>query len=212
MGKFTPFLHKKGGSFRAANLRPETADGEMRAMFEPPEPEAAPEPAPTAEEIQGALEQARARGFEEGRESRQPEIDQLQEQLSALQPILEELGQIRRGLVHRAARDIADIVLLLARRVLGDSLALHPQALPKLVDAAVNRLADEDQVWIKVPPSAVDEVRAQLDTKLADRVIGDESITAGCIVETQYASIESSLDAAMDGVEQAVARWLESRQ
>ena len=93
---------------------------------------------------------------------------------------------------------------------MGDSLAYNPEALPTLVEAAIEQMPDEDEITIKVAPDDVPCVQDALDEPFRDRVVPSDDVEAGCIVETKFASIDSSLEAVVAGLESAVAEWLES--
>jgi flagellar biosynthesis/type III secretory pathway protein FliH len=95
--------------------------------------------------------------------------------------------------------------------VVGDSLAYNPDALPTLVQAAISQMPDEDEITIRVAEDDVACVRDALDEGYHDRVVASDDIEAGCLVETKFSSIDSSLDAVVKGLEAAVAEWLESQ-
>jgi flagellar biosynthesis/type III secretory pathway protein FliH len=150
-------------------------------------------------------------GTQDAREQLEPQIAQLENQLELVQPLIQQLVQMRKDTLEQAAKDVAEIVLLVARRVVGDSLAYNPDALPTLVQAAISQMPDEDEITIRVAEDDVACVRDALDEGYHDRVVASDDIEAGCLVETKFSSIDSSLDAVVKGLEAAVAEWLESQ-
>jgi flagellar biosynthesis/type III secretory pathway protein FliH len=149
-------------------------------------------------------------GAQDAKDQLQPQIEQLQQQLELVQPLIQQLLTLRKEALSQAAKDVADIVLLTARRVVGDSLAYNPDALPTLITAAISQMPDEDEITIKVAPDDVPCVRDALEDAYKDRVFASPEIEAGCIIETKFSSIDSSLEAVVAGLEAAVTSWLES--
>ena len=141
----------------------------------------------------------------------QPQIDQLENQLDLIQPMIQQMIHLRRESLEQAAKDIADIVLMVAKRVVGDSLAYNPDALPTLVQSAISQMPEEDELTIKVARDDVECVKDALDEPYQRCVVASDEIEAGCVVETKFASIDSSLDAVASGLESAVSEWIESQ-
>jgi flagellar biosynthesis/type III secretory pathway protein FliH len=135
-------------------------------------------------------------------------IAELEAQLLALAPLLPEVERARKAALVQASEDVAALVLELAQRVLGASLAIHPEALPGLVRAAIERLPDEDELWIRVPPDVVERVSAAISDRHRSRVKGDPALTTGCVVETRHVSIDASLEAVSAGIAEATQAWL----
>lgn len=183
---------------------------------EPPEVAAAQEAEAEPEEeppidLEALQQEAYDLGAEDAKNQIQPQIDQLENQLELIQPMIQQMIHLRRESLEQAAKDIADIVLMVAKRVVGDSLAYNPDALPTLVQSAISQMPEEDEITIKVAQDDVACVKDALDEPFQRCVVASDSIEAGCIVETKFASIDSSLDAVATGLEAAVNEWLESQ-
>lgn len=173
------------------------------------------EPVPIVPAAEGTpldLDAERSAAFEEGRragrEEREPEVLILTEQVRQVGVLIDELARARRTALGEAAADVAQIVVEVTRKVLHDTLVLHPDALPGLVLRAIERLPEEDEVWIRVPPSAVERVSSMVPERHRDRVRGDPDLTTGCIVETRHVAIDASLDATMDAIAQVAQAWV----
>jgi flagellar biosynthesis/type III secretory pathway protein FliH len=176
---------------------------------------ATPEPAPVAYsspiiDLEGERQRAYEEGVAAGVTQMEAQIAQLESDLQVLGPVLEELASARKRALTAANQNIASLVLALASRIAGDSLALHPDALPRLVARTLERLPEEDEIWVRVPPDDVQRVTDSLGPKHKVRVIEDSKITAGCVIETRQAQIDCTLEAAMKGLDSAVRAWLES--
>jgi flagellar biosynthesis/type III secretory pathway protein FliH len=169
------------------------------------------EPLAPPPDLEALQRQAHEEGEQAARRQLEPRIRELEARLAAMGPILEELPRIRKAAMDQAAQDIVQMVLALAHKVIGDSLTHHPDALPRLVQAALARLPDEDEVSIRVPVASVERVVAVLPARHAVRVTPDPSLAKGCVVETRHASIDASLETVIDGLTQASSHWLAGR-
>ena len=230
MGDFKRFQDtttEKGG-FRITDFTKDTTPSADKGFAPSPfmntnEPEEEPEASDTNTELDeepeeeppidiDALQQeAYDLGAEDAKNQMQPQIDQLENQLDLIQPMIQQMIHLRRESLEQAAKDIADIVLMVAKRVVGDSLAYNPDALPTLVQSAISQMPEEDELTIKVARDDVDCVKDALDEPYQRCVVASDEIEAGCVVETKFASIDSSLDAVASGLESAVNEWLESQ-
>jgi flagellar assembly protein FliH len=178
-----------------------------------PEPEAIPaEPAPPPIDLERERASAWQEGYAAAERTLAVRIAELEARLAATVPAVEEVARARAVALDRAADDVAALVVAVARRVVGDSLALHPDALPGAVRSALAELPDEDEVWIRVPPEAVERVRPQLPERYRSAVVAAPEVAAGCVVETRHASIDATLAAAVEGVGAATAAWLAGRK
>ena len=185
-------------------------DEELESADAVEESEEEPEEEPPID-IEALQQEAYDLGAEDAKNQMQPQIDQLENQLDLIQPMIQQMIHLRRESLEQAAKDIADIVLMVAKRVVGDSLAYNPDALPTLVQSAISQMPEEDELTIKVARDDVECVKDALDEPYQRCVVASDEIEAGCVVETKFASIDSSLDAVASGLESAVSEWLESQ-
>jgi flagellar biosynthesis/type III secretory pathway protein FliH len=174
-------------------------------------PAPAPEPVAPPPDLDALCAQAREEGEQAARQKLEPRIRELEARLAAMGPILEDLPRIRKAALDQAAQDIVQMVLGIAHKVIGDSLTHHPDALPRLVQASLARLPDEDEISIRVPVTSVDRVMAVLPERHAVKVTPDPSLAKGCVVETRHASIDASLETVIEGLTQAATHWLAGR-
>ena len=94
------------------------------------------DPAPPPQDLDALLAAAREEGAAAARDELEPVIKDLQAKLEAVAPILEEVERLRNDEIRKAAEDVGTLVIAVCRRVLGESLAVHPDALPALVKLA----------------------------------------------------------------------------
>lgn len=138
------------------------------------------------------------------------------ERLSALgeklEPLIHELGAFRTKMIRQSAEDLSEMAMHMARRVVGETLAVRPQALRKLVTDALERLPGEDEVTIRVRPEDLSVIENSLPTRRSIRLIGDEDLEGGCVVTAQCGEVAASVDAAFQGLRAAVEDWLEEQK
>ena len=138
------------------------------------------------------------------------------ERLSALgekiEPLIHELGAFRNKMIRQSAEDLSEMAMHMARRVVGETLAVRPQALRKLVADALERLPGEDEVTIRVRPEDLSVIENSLPTRRSIRLIGDEDLEGGCVVTAQCGEVAASVDAAFQGLRAAVEDWLEEQK
>jgi len=169
-----------------------------------------PDEAVIDEALEARLEVAYQRGLEEGRSQATAEAveaaAEAQLDHTALDDALQALANARADALRQSADDVAQIVIALANRVVGESLALHPDALPGIVRQALARLPDGEEVWIDVRPEDIERLSKFLPESRHVHLV-PKPLTGGCVVRTRYASLESTLEAVMEGVEAAVTAW-----
>lgn len=212
MADFHPFRSPSRG-FRVVS---EPAGPRLVEDLEPPEPEPvlepepppAPEPVVPAADLDELLDAARKAGRAEATAELEPQIAELQGQLGALDPLLDEVRALRRHVLERAALDVGALVEVAARQVIGESLALHPGALSHVMKEAIARLPEAEQIWVAVPPGLAESLSRQVRPELRAHILADPSVGEGCVVRTRYASIEVSVQTAAEGIAAAVKDWV----
>jgi len=123
-----------------------------------------------------------------------------------------ELEDLRVRLIQQASEDVADMALHMARRVVGETLAVHPQALRKLVVDAIERLPGDDEITVRVRPQDLQSIQDNLPVRRDIRVIEDDSLEGGCVVQAQCGEVSASIETAFTGLRAAVDEWLEDQK
>jgi flagellar biosynthesis/type III secretory pathway protein FliH len=142
----------------------------------------------------------------------QAENDRLSAIAERIEPLVNGLDSLRVNMIRKASEDVADMALHMARRVVGETLAVHPKALRKLVADALERLPGEDEVTIRVRPEDLSVIEEHLPTRRKIRLLADESLEGGCVVEAQCGEVSASVEAAFTGLRAAVEEWLEEQK
>jgi len=174
------------------------------AAESPPQP-----PAPPPVDVPAVQAAAREEGRAQAAAELQGRLMELEARVAAAKVVADELVSLRRQAGQRAAEDIAAMVIELTRKIAGDTLALHPEALPGIITRALEQLPD-DEVVVRVPKGSGERVRAMVSGS-GVTVVEDAKVGQGCVVEGKAATIERTLAIAMEGVAEATRLWLASR-
>jgi flagellar assembly protein FliH len=151
-------------------------------------------------------------GVLEGRQEAEVELERIRTQQQVLEELAEGLEGLRKKIHRDISHEVAEMVLFAARRVVGETLAVHPPALIKLVEGAIARLPGDDEVRIRVRPEDEEIVRGALGMRRPFVIEVDEELEGGCVVEASVGEVEASLEAAFSGLNQAVEDWLEEQR
>ena len=146
---------------------------------------------------------------------RQEASDELNAQLAELEAVTKQLNEVidavaatRRQALEQAASDVGELILILSRQIASESLALHPEALPALIESAVSELPSTEDLHIHVAPSMVEPISRHVPESLRSRLLADPNVEHGCIVRTRFASLDATVETAEQGIREAIDRWL----
>jgi flagellar biosynthesis/type III secretory pathway protein FliH len=137
-------------------------------------------------------------------------IDTLKQQLATVNPIMAELPSLRRQIARDAAADVGEILSAVTRRIVGQSLALHPSALAHIVTQALGAIPGDDEIWISLPAGSQENIEMLFEEGRILHMREDETLTSGCRISTKNATLEATLETAMESVDAAIAEWLAS--
>jgi flagellar assembly protein FliH len=185
-------------------------------------PEAAPTPAADIETIREMLRQEfesrfqaeRSRLLESGREMGRNEArQQLQPQIEQIARSLAELARCRDDYRREAEREVVQLALEIARRVIRRELSIDPEAIVGLLRAALESVSMREVLEVRVHPSYVEAVRSglrQLGAPEAITLIGDGHLEPGAVlVETRRGSFDASADTQLDEIQRGFADIME---
>ncbi len=150
----------------------------------------------------GHIEGQRA-GEEEGRKAgREEELSACREGTAsvatALEGLVAELASRRATLVKEAERDLLDLAIRIAERIVRRELAVDRGAAGRAVLEAVSLVAERSRITVRVNPadrSAVEDVHAELHRRFAEiedvQLVGDEAVErGGCRVVTGTGEVD----------------------
>jgi flagellar assembly protein FliH len=170
-----------------------------------PAPGGAPGRPDTTEEARRAFQA----GYELGREEVQSQVESIAE---SFVKSLEELAQFRTRLRERYERELLELALGVARKVVQQELADRPEIWLTMIRSAVHRAVDRERISLRVPPALAAFLTERLPTlraALADvkevAVVEDPSLPEhGCVIESRFGEIDIGVETQLDAAERAL--------
>lgn len=160
-------------------------------------------------------------GYHSGQDAGRAEIEaQLRDEWEAekrdlrayLSEMVDAIGEARRTLWERQEAEMAAFVLTVARQVVKTEVTQNPEVIRAVIQNALRRVTDKEQVRIRVSPGDAASARGMRDEIIAmtdglrqleiidDRRVGD----GGCVIETGAGTIDARIETQLAEVERAV--------
>jgi flagellar assembly protein FliH len=198
---FAPFLGG-GGASPTPGFRKFGEPAPVPGAPEAERPEAHPG---ASEEVQRAFQA----GYQLGAQETRADVESIAE---SLVKSLEELAEFRSRLRERYERQLLELALGVARKVVQHEIAERPAIWLSMIRAAVRRAVDRERILIRVPPALLgflNQALPELRTALGDvkelELLEDPSLPAGgCVIETKFGDVDIGLDTQFEAVERAL--------
>lgn len=156
-------------------------------------------------ELTAAKSEAFSTGVRQGEQRAQQEIAPVVERMN--QAILDTVTT-RQESRRRAERDVVQLALMIARRVLHREIATDPGALNALARVVFERMARSDSYTLTIHPGFVEGVRSVLSgAQIAQvRIDADPSCGPGTfIIRSPEGSMDASIEAQLDEISHGLA-------
>ncbi len=170
--------------------------------------EAAPEADPQGPQARfGAIERdAFAKGYAAGeRAGAEAGSTRAEAMLRRLAQTIEELGTLRTSMVHQTERQMVQLAVAVARRVVGREIALDADLVVAMARVALDRLGEGTPAVVRLHP---EDLEATGQTGWAGphvTIVADAAVSrGGCLVESEFGFIDASVDAQFDQIAQAM--------
>lgn len=201
--------------------------GEMQA--EAPSKAAETSPAPPAPDVEELVREARQTGYQDGYRNglaalesyKQTQAAQMAAYMSdQVGALASDFHQRLESLEQQLAGRIAGVALELARQVVRSELKQNPEVVVDVAEQALTTLlASARQIVLRLNPDDHAMAQAQLTDVLAARgarMVPDASITrGGCVVESDIAVVDASVEARWDRAAAAMghdAPWNDGKE
>ncbi len=153
--------------------------------------------------------EAFAKGFAQGERSGQEAANQRGEaMLRRLTETLQELTQLRSQMIHQTERQMVELALAVARRVVHREVSLDPDLLVAMARVALDRLGEAAQITVRLNPDDYQITGAARVAQLTASnvtVVADGRIArGGCRVESEMGILEAGIDAQIHEIAQAL--------
>jgi flagellar assembly protein FliH len=120
---------------------------------------------------------------------------------------LEELGGLRQTLIQETEREMVQLALTLARRIVHREVTLDPELAAALAHVALERLGATTPATIRLNPEDYTIV-AQDGARWGGAtvtVVPDPSISrGGCLVESEFGSVDATIERQFDELSRAL--------
>jgi flagellar assembly protein FliH len=158
-----------------------------------------------------ALErEAFAKGYQQGERAGAEAAAQRGEAiLRRLAQTIEELTTLRAEMIHQTERQMVQLALAIARRIVHREVSLNQDLLIAMARVALDRLGDSAQVTVKLNPeefAATGAARvAQLGSSAHVTVVSDSRVPrGGCRVESALGTMDAGVDAQLQEIAYAL--------
>lgn len=184
--------------------------GPLPTVGPPSEPELPPpfDERAAAEEADAARRAFQA-GYDLGREELASQVEQVAE---SFVKSLEELSTFRAALRDRYERELLDLAIAVARRVVHGELEVHPERWLDLIRAGVDRLVERDQIVVRVPirlaaylREHLSQLRSALDGVKGIELVEDPALPPdGCVIESRFGEADVGIETQFANVAEAI--------
>lgn len=165
-------------------------------------------------ETERRIQEGRQAGFQEGlakaKAAAAGEMNALHERIGKT---IAELAGLRPRLRLQAEADLLKLALAIARRILHRELAVDPQALHGLIQAALEKLRSEEICRVRIHPSQEPLFRSVLEHSPQARTVefqADPTLDRGAAVfETTRGNLDASVETQLREIEQGLSDRLE---
>jgi Flagellar assembly protein FliH len=152
-----------------------------------------------------------AAAHELGRQEARAELESVAE---SLVKSVEELASFRLLLCQRYERELLELALGVARKVLHAEIRGEPERWLGMIREGIRKAVDHEEVRIRVPAvlatflaEHLPEMRAQLDGMRDLVVVEDPGLQeGGCVIETRFGEFDLGIDTQVDHVERELTR------
>ena len=208
-------------------LSPEAAAGAVRVTWKQvplsdidagrgpasPGPDLAEAAAAIERQAEQRVREARAAGLREGEAAAKKRATaEVETVLDQLARSIQEMAGLRGRMRSEAEADMLRLALEIARRVLRREMAVDPDALRGVVEAALEKLEGQEVSRVRVHPShaaLVSELLRKNRTAQPVEVIADASLAPGAAVfETERGNLDASVDAQLGEIERGLTDCL----
>ena len=149
--------------------------------------------------------EAFAKGYEQGeRAGAEAAAQRAEAILRRLTQTLDELTTLRVKMIHQTERQMVQLALAVARRIVHREVSLDQDLLVAVARVALDRLGDSAQVTIRLHPEEYEATGAARVAQLTSAnvtVVPDARIPrGGCRVESNVGSLDAGVDAQLQEI------------
>jgi len=193
-----------------AAVQPFDWNGLAAPSVEAPGGVSRPEADPHQQEARlAAIErEAFAKGYEQGeRAGAEAGGKRADAMLRRLAQTLDELAELRRVMIRETERQMVELALAIARRIVRREVALDQDLTGTMARLALERLGERTTATVRLHPDDLAMAGGHKDTWAGSHVtiVGDAAVSrGGCRVESDFGFVDASIDAQFREVARAL--------
>ena len=147
-------------------------------------------------------QEAYEKGYKKGEQEAFQSHEKTREEFYAsTRKVLQEVEQIRKQIYEDTEKEILELAVNIAQRLVCSQLALKPETIVDIAKEACTQVKDYEMVIVYVQPEQLEsisarqeEIAAQLYKTKRLKIVADSSITSGgCRVETEHGYIDATI-------------------
>lgn len=167
-------------------------------------------PAPAAVDSAAIEREAFTKGYAQGeRAGNEAAAARGEVMLRRLAQTLDELQSLRGDLVRRTEREVVELALAMARKVLQREVSLDRELMLAMARVALDRLADAATASIRLhPEDYAMTVAARGSTTVSShgvQIVADPAVgRGGCVVQSEFGSVDVGITAQLDELTHAL--------
>jgi flagellar assembly protein FliH len=157
------------------------------------------------EHARRAFAEGRAAGEQEGAAAAGRRLDPL---IGGLEGAIQELAGLKKRVRQQADRDLIQLSMAIARRILHREVSIDPAALEGIVKAALERLDARELHRIRAAPDQIrliGQIRSRLSLPARVELVEDRSLAPGAILfETERGDLDASVETQLAEIERGL--------
>lgn len=128
--------------------------------------------------------------------------------LRRLAQTIEDIGGLRTTMVHQTERQMVQLALMLAKRVVGRELSLDDDLVAAMAHVALERLGENTPATIRLNPddyAAIVSLRGEAWEGTQVTITPDPSLPrGGCVVDSAFGRVDASVEAQLGELSRAL--------
>jgi flagellar biosynthesis/type III secretory pathway protein FliH len=161
----------------------------------------------TESELLALVEEARSQGRQEVEQAVAEERAVLQAQAVQLQQTLEAVEAMAQTWTQTVGSECSQVVLTAVDHVVGQTPELLSAMLDQRIRMIVERMAQENELVLRVAPDQVEQARELLGERPGWKVIADDDIQGGVIAEAAGGRLRATLTEVVEGLNEVIEVW-----
>jgi len=165
-------------------------------------------------EVESIKTKAYEEGLQKGEEEAKKECSKL---ISTASGILEQANKLKSQALKFAERDMVEIVLLIANKILETKIELDKKVVLKTIQRALKKVEDMEKIKLIINPEDFPEIQKQkewlfgkLSSEAGFKIIKDSLIEkGGCLIETNQGNIDATISGQLNEIAQEMRRLAE---